>query len=359
MALIPYQYNATTDDIWLYRNEQTDPYINSQGQQVISTFQTPYAWNPNSPLYPYRRSIEGISAMFRTFSTSAAEEAPGYVSYIQFNPGLTGKNPVFYNSYPPTALLVNSRAIQICSHCQGPRPFRDPTKTWRNFRGTGYLSAVERFRFIDGDDNRVDIDPEDVLQPYAADGQFLLSDNDNGWTELAFDIPINPIQAVADLNGCPPNRSSWYIDGSMKIIPGQCFRGFYRDYANPGYPSNGVLFASTNDQNNIPVRNYKHDSGSLMLVEVKSPTSAEAGDGVLAVVANHVYSSPDFVEPTKKLSVTDYRQGKGFYNYWVEYRGLTLPQIYIPIPSETYPVANLEDGQDLLSQSLALKESIE
>ena len=363
MALIPYQYNATTDDLWLYRNEQTVPYVNLEEQTVVSTFKTPYAWNPGSPLYPYRRSIEGIFAPYRTFSTSAAEEAPIYADYLPFNPGLVGRNPVFYNSYPPTRFLLNSRAVTICSHCEGPPQFRDPTKTWRDFRGNGYLNAVSPLRFIDGDDNQVNIPTEDFLRPYSKDPAYpaglLISSNDRAWTELTYDIPIRPIQAVTLLDGCPQNAKAWYIDGSSKIIPAQCHYGYYKDYAVSPNPSDARLLATSTafSESGLPIQNYEHDSGSFCLVEVKRPTSAEAGDGIVALVLHMVYSTNDFVRP-QSMSASDFRPSSPTYQYWVNDRGLSLPPLMDAIPSDLYPVASSSDGQTLLSQSQSLQGSI-
>ena len=40
---------------------------------------------------------------------------------------------------------------------------------------------------------------------------------------------------------------------------------------------------------NVNVYTYLHDSGSVCLVEISPPTSAAAGDGVLGLVAAHLY----------------------------------------------------------------------
>lgn len=299
-------YNPTTDDMWLYE-PRTVTY--STGVAILDT---PVAWNPNCPLYGYRRSLEGISATYRTFSSwwPAGQNEPPTEAAIAVSPFATACNavnpvsnpvnrPIWCNSFPPLVRLVGPRMLAFCGHCIGS------AATYRSavigltldslYPSGGYLHAVSALRFIDGDNNEYEIDRTTIERPYSRDSVIGPAEQSYVWYKSAQDtamaiadspLPVNPI-ATVDPSSIPSRTQCYYLNaGNAHIKPVVHWMA-------------GRLF--TTSSNNTEVRYrisdtswddmFIHDSGGLMLVPMREPTSAEAGDGVMGVLAHHVFTT--------------------------------------------------------------------
>jgi len=321
MAMLPYAYDPTTQDLFLYEDHTISWTLPTPGS---SSVKRPYAWNPDSPLYGYRKSLHGIAAPYRTFSTTA----PGsYPVYSEWNdPYLEVNKPAFYNSFPPHALCIHPRFMVACMHCffaADRNPYHRVVGVGGYTPGTALAESM-LYRFIDSDDGIIDIPASDVIGfynrdtsiPFPAVGQGVGADGDSVLAEFLSDQPIEPIK-FTDAKSCGKNATAWFIDGSMKII-----RMSWERCYTQGNIGHYRFSWRTPDNAAVPekVGVYLHDSGSRVFVEVKPPTSAEAGDGVLAALPNHVFGAGDFVYSAKNYNYMEFDEAPGVLANSVDYR---------------------------------------
>lgn len=285
--LIPYEYDAGLQDLWLYEPHT----ITYTGGLESTNLLRPYAWNPDGELYGYRKSLEGLTAKYRTHSTSPAVEAKA--PYLPFNPDTVENRPAYRNSYPPSSTLISSRLVRLCSHCYGGQRTRDVSVDFTTYRGGDtYLNAADPHRWIRHDDTIVELPNDDVSRPYHWDTSFSpeadpLLGFDNMIVETDYPVDVTPVRVTYGVHA-RMNQKAWMIDGSMKIIP--CRTGI-SGVLNGVYMQNHGRY----EINGLFPNAYTHDSGSTFWVEVSPPTSREAGDGVLAVLPYHLVSGSDFL----------------------------------------------------------------
>lgn len=303
MAIIPYQYNPALQDLFLYEDHQVSW---TNGSAV---YKRPSAWNPTSPLYGYRKSIVGISAAYRTFSTlfSSLKSPPTLISdYYQFNSFTDANKPVYYNSYPPCFPLISKRFSAGCLHCFGSVTNRDESNRFIsaiNYQPNGALAQRLQFRWLNHDNTVADeISGTQVLLSYRKDPQWsdLDATGDLGVVEFTRDIAVNPVTFV-DARTAGFGATFWLLDGSMKIIRLRLKKAFIRRgievfTLEPVNPDGSSITTAQK------VENFLHDSGSRLFVEVTPPTSTAAGDGILGMVTAHVFQAYDFVDPNTTRS---------------------------------------------------------
>jgi len=305
--LMPYTYDPDVDFLWSYRDE-----IYNYGG-IDRTLKTPYAWNPNSPLYGYRRSLEGLQATRQTLSTSIGRSEPWVSFYTHGNPDTP--NPYFWNSYPPGGLVISSTLSLHCKHCfsiNGNINYPGTDSSFRNrYTPDTYLHAVQLFRFIDGDD---------VIYDYADIGALWTAIDDveifGGGTHASFEswdrvadstravnrsssdvavsvlpspFPYTPVKLVdfRTLKGKSPKI--WVIDCNGKICDG--YSAFNRKYEL--FKINAIsdeFLLQTNGQYEFAEKTWVHDSGNRWFVELQEPTSPEAGDGILGWLGFTTYT---------------------------------------------------------------------
>lgn len=297
--IIPYPYDPVTQDLWLYEPITISWTYPSAG---TSTVYRPYAWNPNSPLYAYRKSLRGLTARLRTFSTSNLD-----ARYFVYNdPNDPVNRPVYYNSYPMSQRVMANRFMHMCGHCYsvgfGSSVVRDPTKRLIDAGAGGWYSAnslfdallSESFRWLDSDNSLIQhVDPQDIIGPYTSDPDVLSNfavGLDFAMLETQFDLLAPPV-AYVDARTYPYGSNAWMLDSNHKIV-----RYMFKDQR----VQSGVLIQSANFQtvlnpdgtpNPVEASVFLHDSGTHFLVEVSPPTSAQAGDGVLGFVTQDISSS--------------------------------------------------------------------
>lgn len=293
--ILPYVYDPVTQDLWLYENVTVSWTSPTPGS---ATFKRPYAWNPNSPLYGYRKSLVGITARPRTFSTPNIGVGSPW-SDIN-DPNAAVNQPVYYNSFPFMQWVVSRRFMTVCSHCYGFFADRNPAKTFVGVGALGhyqagtYLHAVmtQAFRWIDHDDQLLqELDPTLLMAPYKTDltgYPGMLNVSDTALCESYEDLKATPIQYV-DMRSVPANSTVWTIDSNHKIIRGKLETAFvdsrlvetsdYKWVQPDGTPALYDFITFT------------HDSSSTIMVELSPPSSREAGDGVLGWTPGGLSSS--------------------------------------------------------------------
>lgn len=294
--LIPYPYNPATQDLWIYEDHQISWTVPEPSTSVVKR---PIAWNPSSPLYGYRRSLRGISARFRTFSTFCSD--PVAAVYAEYNnPALEANKPVYYNSYPMQFLVMSEKFMWACGHCFNMLGARNPNY---RFVGTGgytpgtFFESSMQFRWFDHDNSVIaSVSPTNVMLGYSSDPPTNLDCNlsqcDLAILEFIGTVSVPPMQAV-DARNMGVGQTLWILDSNHKIgrlrmvsAAVKSGRDQYRSQLlkpdGTEVPKNGQLFL--------------HDSGSLLLAEISPPSSPEAGDGVLGVVPVHAYFATNFVD---------------------------------------------------------------
>lgn len=291
--LISSPYNPATMDLWLYEDHQITWTNPSPGSFWVKR---PYAWNPNSLLYGYRKSLVGINAIYRVMTTNSGVSV--YGANVASDPVNT---PVFFNSFVPfKAKLISSRVMVICNHWNPALSYRNPSATYANQYGAGTsFQSLNLVRFIDHDNTIYDRTPADVIFPYryvdpafgsltgvVTSSTFI---EDLAFCELVTNAPVAPMQIV-DPRTCPIGTPTYYLDSNYKIIPLE-YEGSYRD-ATTGQ----VMFKSRY----VPtaygiVDGFLHDSGSSAYMEIKAPTSHAAGDGILGLVVSSEYSGTNLI----------------------------------------------------------------
>ena len=329
MALIPYPYDAATQDIWLY-----EPHTITWSSGTAEVFR-PYAWNPSSPLYGYRYSLEGIVARYRTFSTAAVDWTV-VAPYLPFNDIKDPDNkPAFFNSYPPSGWLLNDVAIMCCGHCFDSQTAARAVQTVEQWRGAGsYLNAVTLYRWIRGGGVIVDVPTSQVLRPYGNDAGYQLWDSagDMCFTELMSASSVTPLRLV-DHRSAHAGDPAWFIDGSDKIIDARLGLG-WTNIVNSHQTTESARY----DKPPAPALDiwaYLHDSGSYFIVPIKPPSDTALGDGIAGLMPFHLVSSGDFANgfATNGANVL---AGSTIRNYWTSYRGKSFPTMSGAYPTNSY-----------------------
>jgi hypothetical protein len=299
LMLTTIPYNPTTQDLFLYEDlviSWTEP------TPGTTTVKRPYAWNPNCPLYAYRRSLEGLVAPYRTFSTENINPNP---EVNAVNPKSNPVNrPMWWNSFPPTAKVISPRMMHWCAHAYG---FDNPVYGDRVagqmlstlYAPNTYLSQVFKLRFIDGDNNITEIPLDQCELPYSYDstngivspyGTGSPWNNDVASAILSQTFPFNPVTLV-DAGSISPKVWT-YINAGNMYMQEIYFRsvGFRNVVGASGgarnLRGNHVVYANYYDQA------FTHDSGSVFMTEIRPPTSAAEGDGVMGIALGHLEFPP-------------------------------------------------------------------
>lgn len=303
---ITYAYNPALHDLYLYEN-----YTTPLGMSV----KRPIAYNPTSWLYGYRYSLEGLMATNRTFSIKRTSEFN--FSWLPYNADIPANLPAFANSWPPPMRVIHPNVSLACGHSIGVPTTQDrnPIQTMAQW---GYPSLLDQcsWRFIKGDDTPIDISTSRLSKPYYLDGGSNLSSldsvsvplyTDNALIELLDPFPGNALKLI-DSTTIEYGRKCWLIDGSQKIIEiyhtgsfkNQGFGPFPTVFFNSlvgvntppysGLGTHGVGFRINANDGPFPL--FTHDSGSVVVAEIKPPSSSAAGDGVLGTITGTVSISP-------------------------------------------------------------------
>ena len=288
--LIGYPYNPSLHDLWLYEDHVITWSAPTPGSQLV---RRPYAWNPNSWLYPYRKSIEAMPAVYRLLTTDSG--ASEYGSNLRSDPI---NRPVFWNSYCPWKAYFVSPTLGLQSeHWQATNTYRDVSDTFGNqYLPNGAFVAQTLVRYITHDNQIFDLSPSDMVWPYKFTSPAFGSVpvfgsaeiNDCAAVECPIGIPVPPLKMV-DARTALPNANTFYVDSNFKIVRVQFNQCNYFTF----YPILQYRIKSFAYQ--PPVQPFLHDSGSVIFIEISPPTSPEAGDGVLGLVTKPVIGADDFV----------------------------------------------------------------
>lgn len=299
--MIPYAYNPALHDLYLYEDFT---FTHSGG---TSTVKRPYAFNPDSPLYGYRYSLEGIMACYRTFS-SCVQFTGGWPAWALAANDLTldVNKPARCNSWPPTLVVVHPKIAWACYHTfgfSGSQGFtRDTNLPFHSMSSIdSYVNKAHSFRWITGNNTIVDLTSSDLYHPYthdtaeARDEQNAISFpliSDATIVEAAAVYPINPV-AIVDPSSIPIGADIWCLDGSMKII---ALKKVISGIHNFGFDVSSEYittfqYVPTYAQYRVFVSMdcpdgsaYMHDSGSTFYHEISPPSSPAAGDGIMGII---------------------------------------------------------------------------
>lgn len=359
-------YNPATDDVFLYQ-DQVWNWTGGSG-----TIKTPYAWNPGSPLYGYRRSLEGMVAPLRAYSKWYYDSAtpppiPNAENVVNLanavNPVSDPVNlPIWRNSFPPTSRMISKRLLVMCGHCLGLVGVDRQNVLNQTLDGLyqsgSYLQTVLTMRFIDGDDNVLEIPKSSFEYPYQTDYAafpYTPTAHQRGVSFvhtpasdtaisvlLTQDFPFNPVTPV-HAGSIPPKQKVFFLNaGNMTVnevyIHGAGSIGaIYISQLSPASNRTGVGISSVLEGDSP----FMHDSGSLFLYPVKAPTSVAAGDGIMGVIHGHMqygfsyainsigFGSPPqhgymLMQPAWTTPVESYLQE--FKQYWIN-RGYPHPDV--------------------------------
>lgn len=287
--LIPYAYNPAIHDLFLYEDHVvtwTQPTAGS------SNVKRPYAWNPNSLLYGYRKSLTGMLAIYRTMQTVSP-----YSSYGANSAANPVNDPVFKNTYVIVkAYFFTQRLAMQCRHWQQSLVYRNPNYSFAdNYLTGGKFLAEGLVRFIDHDDVITDWTANDLLFLYQqvapAFGNAFAVSGTNTNADLAMieakqDIPVAPM-IIADSRTVPVDAPAYVIDSNQKIIACSALTTY-------GTQQNLVVVSKA--VANAPfVTAFLHDSGSVLLMELRPPTSAAAGDGIMGLIPKSLEGASDLI----------------------------------------------------------------
>jgi hypothetical protein len=296
--LISVAYNPTVHDLWLYEDHVVS-WTNPTPSNL--TVKRPYAWNPNSPLYGYRKSIQAMPAVYRIMTTNSGVSA--YGANLASNPV---NRPVFYNSYCPWKAYFISETLGLQSeHWQVSNVYRDPAETFANqYASDGVFAATMLIRYITHDNQIFDLSPAEMIWPYnstsiafgsvpvfGSSGIGAAALQDCAAVECPNGIPVPPIK-MADARTAIYGSTCYYLDSNFKIVPIQ-----WRYCGH--YTNDSTKYVVATGAEEPPVAAFLHDSGSCIFIELQPPTSAAAGDGILAIVTRPVINSADFIDGTR------------------------------------------------------------
>lgn len=295
--LIAYEYIPALHDLWLYEDHVvswTFPYPDS------TTLKRPYAWNPGSALYPYRKSIQAMPATYRIMTTEVP--ANEYGVNLKSNPV---NKPVFWNSYCPWKGFFFSPTLGAhCEHWQQSSQYRDLSKNFGNQYAEGsFFEASTLIRYISHDNVTYDLDLNAMIWPYRVTSPAFGStfafgspnQADIAIVEYPAGIPVPPLR-LADTRTVPYGTKCWMVDSNFKVVE-LLYDGCYGPPA--AFPGSFTVRTSSLEQ----VQLFLHDSGSMAFVELAPPTSAEAGDGVLGLIGVSVESAANLVVGTTIIAL--------------------------------------------------------
>lgn len=342
--LISYQYIPALHDLWLYEDHVvswTFPEPNS------ITLKRPYAWNPGSALYPYRKSIQAMPAVYRIMTTESSAEFFGV--NLKSNPI---NKPVFFNSYNPWKAFFFSPTLGIQSeHWQSSVLYRDITKNFGNQYVDGsFFEASTLIRYITHDNVIHDLNMNQMIWPYRKTSLAF----GNNWAfgsknqadialvEYPPGIPVPPIKLI-DARSARYGSPCWMIDSNFKVVE-LSYDGCY-DIPGTLYEDYSVRSGATEQ-----VSPFQHDSGSVAFVEISAPTSAAAGDGVLGMLGVSVKWASDLVNftPTQIALIPP-------EDHAIEPAVLYQQSLGNQFPPAIPPARS--SSQDLAQQSIALQIS--
>jgi hypothetical protein len=298
--LIAYPYIPAIHDLWLYQDHEITWTVPSSGNLVVKR---PYAWNPNSLLYGYRKSIQAMPAVYRTMQTPF--QTPQPASYGSNSSADPVNRPVFWNSYVPwKSYAFGTRTMIQSAHWQSSFTLRNASANFENqYTAGSYFLASTLVRWISHDNIVYDLSPSNIIWPYTnvssaygsgfASGALISADC--AITECTQDIPVPPF-ALIDARTVPVGTKAFTCDSNFKIIELNWRSCWYNEEGTDRYQFN--TSAKLPVGTTLPVVNYLHDSGSTVFVEIKPPTSAAAGDGILGLVMFSLRSANDLVNGT-------------------------------------------------------------
>jgi hypothetical protein len=294
IALIGYPYSAATQDLWLYQQETV---THNAGSTLV---EAPVAWNPGSPLYGYRQSLQGISLRKRYVSASAANDPT--VLPAQYNYFATFNNPAdpankwaFNNCFPMAFFAASKKHLFTCSHCyaQQPNQVRNTSLKWSGtvFTPNSLNDRLVTFKWMNKSNVITDsFETTQVMAPYNADpGTSLVINTDVSISELEGELSFQPLQVVNFLN-LAPGATLWMLDSAMKIVRMRLVKAHVENFFSNLYSEERFVVESMlpDGSATADIFFYQHDSGTILLTEISPPTSAQAGDGVMGLIASHV-----------------------------------------------------------------------
>lgn len=291
--ILPYRYRPSRDDLWVYEDHVVTWTDGGGGSMTVKR---PVGWNSGSPLYPYRSSIVGLSARYRTNSTAstAGQRAP-YLSYNdQTDPA---NDPNYYNSYPPGFAVVSDRMMYGCRHCFFAMSARDTTKFLVGAGGypDSMAAALLVFRWLGADDSVLDsIEPEDIYLPFTSDPPNLVAmQSDSCCFEPIRSLSVPPVSVGDCTNIGAGQTNAWIVDGNDKVIRAK-IQYAYNAGSLPYFRITTVT--PTGAAPPLQPLEFTHDSGSRIFVEVSPASSASAGDGVVAMLPVHTVNAGYFTD---------------------------------------------------------------
>lgn len=293
MALIGYPYSAATQDLWLYAPETL---VHTGGTTVV---ESPVAWNPGSPLYGYRWSLQGISLRKRYASNINLNSA-----FFPYNDPNDPANKWAYNNcYPMAFYAITRKHLFTCAHCYGRTvsAVRNPTQKWSGTIWTPNTlnDKLTAFKWMDGNNNISDsFETTEVIAPYGINTTPPLATGaDVILSELDGTLSFQPMQVVDFLN-LAPDATLWLLDSTMKIIRMKLTKAVVeKNYLGEAQERLNVDAMLPDGSATAPVSFFLHDSGSVLLVEIEPPSSPAAGDGIMGLVASHVFAAGSFYSP--------------------------------------------------------------
>jgi hypothetical protein len=293
--LIPYTYDPATQDLWLYEDYTVNVTVPSP---FTIAAKRPIAWNPNSPLYGYRKSIQGITTRLRTFTQFCGNSLAEFYSTWN-DPALAVNKPVFYNSYPQHFVLISDRFMFGCLHCFGQSGARNPAQFYvgnGGFTAGGLNDAATMFRWLDADNNViVTRSPSTVLRGFTTDtGYSLQCRSDLALFELSSTVTVPPV-TVVDPRNFGKDAKMWLLDSNHKIVRLKQYNSYVAagvdTYSSTAVAPDGSTLPGTPTV-------FVQDSGSFCLVEIKPPSDWNLGDGILGVIAAHMDLHDQFLAPS-------------------------------------------------------------
>jgi hypothetical protein len=331
-VILPYPYDPVTQDLWLYEPvtiSWTDPAPGS------ATIKRPYAWNPNSPLYGYRKSLMGMTARPRQLGNLAPLIEPPYT--LINDPNDPVNQPVYYNSFPYQEWVISKRFMTVCSHCYGTFSDRNPLKTFVGVGALGhyqlnsYLHAVmtQSFRWIDENNNLIQqLDPTQLMAPYETDltnYPGMVNNSDTALCESYEDL-LAPTVKYVDMRSLPTGTNGWLLDSNHKILRAQ----FNAEWVDSRELSSGD-YTVLNPDGTVapyPTPQFTGDSSTTLWVELKPPTKKSAGDGVLARATWGISSSSWIVRDAAGVIANEapLAPNNDLWNY-MAFRGYPLDEV--------------------------------
>jgi hypothetical protein len=362
---IPYVYSPALHDLFLYQPETVTWTAGGGGSAIVPA---PYAWNPNSLLYGYRGSLQGLMACYRWMGTPGGIGNPGYEAFNDSS--LPVNKPAYYNSYPPACKIIHPSFGWVCHHAVGAAyNTRDTTKVFDDLYGIGSSQAAGfSHRYLKPDNTIVQLSGTTLGFPYQRDDAYNPNPNfyisapgggDIGVFELPAPFSAEPLQTV-DPRTIYPGAKIWCIDGSQKICDLIEYRqsGWVQTAVNSNAGEGKFWVAETTS--GLGYNLFMHDSGSTFFVELQPPTSPAAGDGILASLPGTVLTSTNLSKNnpggsayTPGCVITPGReQSNRVIDYWTS-RGYPQYPWYVDAPRGNQALATQTECSALLADMQA------